>query len=94
MYLVNAIKSINWDSVSQNYLYIRKEILYIMMRNNDAYENLLSDLNFIDDELKTLKVSEVIESYSKELERIGQCFSIVFICDGIKLSCAALLITK
>jgi hypothetical protein len=48
---------------------IQKEILYIMMRNNDAYENLLSDLNFIDEELKGLKVNEIVENYSKELEQ-------------------------
>jgi len=45
---------------------IQKEILYIMMRNKEAYENL-SD--FIEEEFKNLNMVEIIEIYSKELEQ-------------------------
>lgn len=44
---------------------IQKDILYIMMRNKDAY---LSLKDFIDEEITNLNIEKIIENYSMELE--------------------------
>jgi hypothetical protein len=44
---------------------LRKEVLYIMMRNKEAYINL-SD--FIEEEIKALDIDKIVETYAVELE--------------------------
>lgn len=44
---------------------IRKDIVYLMLRNKDAYDILIE---FIDEEIKGLNLDNIITSYSNELE--------------------------
>jgi hypothetical protein len=44
---------------------LRKDILYIMMRNKDAYYSLIE---FIEDEIKNLDLNKLVDNYAYELE--------------------------
>lgn len=43
----------------------KKDILYLMMRNKDAYDSLN---DFIEEELKTIDIKSIVETYADELE--------------------------
>ena len=65
---------------------IKKEILYLMMRNQEAF-NYLNE--FIEEEIKNLKLEELVDSYSKELE---QSMKEIFTTDETSSQCYYLTI--
>jgi hypothetical protein len=44
---------------------IQKDIVYLMMRNSEAFENLN---DFIEEEIKTMDIQKIVERYSNQLE--------------------------